>query len=73
MWRVEVRSGADSTNFEAAGLLAWFAYFTFAMVQFSRDHRMLSGLKGVLAAVLAWVTSQIVFSAITMGFVLSHG
>ncbi len=66
-------TGTDSIYFEAAGLLLWFAYFTFAMVQFSRDHRMLSGLKGVLAAVLAWVTSQIVLSAITMGFVLSHG
>jgi len=63
----------DSIYFEAAGLLLWFAYFTFAMVQFSRDHRMLSGLKGVLAAILAWVTSQIMLSAITMGFALSHG
>ncbi len=66
-------TGTDSIYFEAAGLLLWYAYFTFAMVQFSRDHRKLSGLKGVLAAVLAWVTSQIVLSAITMGFVLSHG
>lgn len=65
-------TGTDSIFFPAAGLLLWFAYFTFAIVQFSRDHRMLSGLKGVLAAVLAWVTSQIVLSAITMGFVLSH-
>jgi hypothetical protein len=65
-------TGTDSIYFEAAGLLLWFAYFTFAMVQFSRDHRMLSGLKGVLVAVLAWVTSQVVLSAITMGFVLSY-
>jgi predicted nucleic acid-binding Zn ribbon protein len=65
--------GTDPIYFKAAASLLWFAYFMFAMVQFSRDHRMLSGLKGVLAAVLAWVTSQIVLSAITMGFVLSHG
>ena len=66
-------TGTESIYFEAAGLLAWFAYFTFAMVQFSRDHRMFSGFKGLLAAILAWVTSQIVLSAITMGFILSHG
>jgi hypothetical protein len=66
-------TGTDSLYCEAAGLLLWFAYFTFAMVQFSRDHRMFSSLKGALAAVLAWVTSQIVLSAITMGFVLSRG
>jgi len=60
----------DSTYIEAASLLVWFAYFAFAMVQFSRDHRLSSGLKGALAAVLAWASSQIVLSAITMGFVL---
>jgi hypothetical protein len=65
-------TGTDSVYFEAATLLLWFAYFPFATVQFSRNHRMSSGLKGVLAAVLAWVTGQIVLSAITMGFVLSH-
>jgi hypothetical protein len=59
-------TGTDSMFFEVAGLLIWFAYFPFAMVPFSRERRLLSGLKGALAAVLAWVSSQMVFSAITM-------
>jgi hypothetical protein len=47
-------------------LLVWFAYFAFAMYQFSSTHRLLWGCKGALAAVLAWVSSQMAFSAITM-------
>jgi hypothetical protein len=66
-------TGTVSIYVAAASLLLWLAYFTFAMVQFSGDHRMVSGFKGTLAAVLAWVTTQIVISAVTMGFVLFHG
>lgn len=53
-----------------AGLAIWFAYYGFATVQFSRAHNLASGLKGVSAAVLAWLAVQIVLSAITMGVIL---
>jgi hypothetical protein len=57
---------ASSIFFELAGLLVWFAYFAFAMYQFSREPGLLSGLRGAMAAVLAWVSSQMAFSAIIM-------
>jgi len=62
--------GIDSAYFGMAGLAAWFVYFAFAMTPFSREHGLSAGLKGAAAAVLAWVFSQIVVSAVAMGFIL---
>lgn len=63
-------NGMNPLNFYVACLLIWLAYFGIAANQFSREHRLRSGLKGVLAAALTGVASQIVLSAVTMGFVL---
>jgi hypothetical protein len=59
-------TGAGSIFVELTGLLVWIAYFAFAMYQFSREQRLLWGLRGAMAAVLAWASSQLAFSAITM-------
>jgi hypothetical protein len=57
---------------ELSFLCIWIAYFAFAASQFSPQPRLAGALKGALAAVLTWAISQIVWSAITMGFVLYY-
>jgi hypothetical protein len=59
-------AGAGRSYFYLSCLLIWFAYFGVAASQFSSEHGVVSGLKGALAAALAWSTIQILLSAIAM-------
>ena len=60
----------DSAYFLMASLLVWISYFAFAMNQFSRHHGLASALKGALAALFAWISTLVVISAVTMGYIL---
>jgi hypothetical protein len=60
----------DSIYFLMASVLIWITYFAFAMSQFSRQRGLTSGLKGAMAAVLAWICTQVVISAVATGYIL---
>lgn len=63
-------TGTDPAYIYITAVLVWFAYFGLAAHQFCPDHGLTAGIKGALAAALTWCASQIVFSVITMGFVM---
>jgi hypothetical protein len=64
------QTGTDPAFIYITAVLVWFAYFGLAAHQFSPDHGLTAGIKGALAAALTWCASQIVFTLITMGFVM---
>jgi len=65
-------TGSARSELDMVFLVIWFVYFAFAASQFSPQRRLPAAFKGALAAVLTWVASQILLSAITMGFVLYY-
>lgn len=65
-------TGSARDALEIVFLAIWIAYFALAASQFSHQPRLSGAIRGALAAVLTWALSQILYSAITMSFVLYY-
>lgn len=58
VWYLFSPGGATARNLYYAYLLIWAIYFGFAASQFFQGKRALSWCKGILAAILTWVSTQ---------------